>query len=167
MTVDLKRIVHHLSMTRWSVNAAFPPRTLSAIEQAIRESHRAHMGQVVFVVEGALHSTPLFDGLTARERAIDVFSQLRVWDTECNNGILIYLLLADRDVEIIADRGIHSRVSTQEWEAICSKMESEFRYGNYESGAVRGIEQVTALLRLHFPALPSPQEDLPSKPVLM
>ncbi|MEI5998089.1 TPM domain-containing protein [Paraburkholderia bengalensis] len=165
--MDFKRIVRHLSMTRWSVNAAFPPRTLRAIEQAIRESHRAHIGQVLFVVEGALHSTPLFDGLTARERAIDVFSQLRVWDTECNNGILIYLLLADRDVEIVADRGINSRVATQEWETICSMMESEFRSGSYESGAVHGIEQVTALLKLHFPALSSPHEDLPAKPVLM
>ncbi|MPW18933.1 hypothetical protein GCT13_19025 [Paraburkholderia sp. CNPSo 3157] len=154
-------------MTHWRVKVAFPPRTLSAIEIAIQESHKAHVGQVRFVVEGALHSAALFDGLTARERAIDVFSQLRVWDTEDNNGVLIYLLLADRDVEIIADRGIHSRVSVDDWEAVCRMMESDFQCGKYQSGAVRGIEQVTALLNKHFPAHRPPREELPSFPVVM
>ncbi len=154
-------------MTHWRVKAAFPTRTLSAIEKAIQESHKAHVGQVRFVVEGALHSAALFDGLTARERAIDVFSQLRVWDTENNNGVLIYLLLADRDVEIIADRGIHLRVPGEEWEAVCRMMESEFQRGEYRAGAVRGVEQVTVLLRKHFPALIPPREDLSSSPVVM
>jgi uncharacterized membrane protein len=165
--MDLKRIVRHLLMTHWRVKAAFPPRTLSAIEKAVQESHKAHIGQLRFVVEGALHSAALFDGFTARERAIDVFSQLRVWDTEDNNGVLIYLLLADRDVEIIADRGIHVRVPGEEWEAVCRMMESEFRLGKYQAGAVRGVEQVTVLLRKHFPAHRPPREDLPSSPVVM
>ncbi|WP_061163633.1 TPM domain-containing protein [Caballeronia temeraria] len=147
VAVNLKRIVRHLMMTHWRVKAAFPPRILSAIEKAIRESHDAHVGQVRFVVEGALHSVALFDGLTARERAIDVFSLLRVWDTEHNNGVLIYVLLADRDVEIIADRGIHSRVSTAEWESICRLMEAHFRCREFELGTLRGLEKVTTLLR--------------------
>ncbi|MPW15502.1 hypothetical protein GCT13_00880 [Paraburkholderia sp. CNPSo 3157] len=165
--MDLKRIIRHLLMTRWRVRAAFPPRTLLAIEEAIRDSHKIHIGQVMSVVEGALHSAALFDGLTARERAIDVFLQLRVWDTEHNNGVLIYLLLADRDVEIIADRGIHSRVSGDEWEAVCRMMEAAFQRGKYQTGAVRGIEQVTALLKKHFPAHRPPREELPSSPVVM
>ncbi|BCF95908.1 hypothetical protein PPGU19_004770 [Paraburkholderia sp. PGU19] len=165
--MDLKRIIRHLLMTHWRVNAAFPPRTLSVIEKTIQESHKAHVGQVRFVVEGALHNAALFDGLTARERAIDVFSQLRVWDTEQNNGVLIYLLLADRDVEIIADRGIHLRVSAAEWEAVCQMMESEFQRGKYQAGAVRGVEQVTVLLKNHFPAHRPPREDLPNSPVVM
>ncbi|BCZ81773.1 hypothetical protein PTKU64_54480 [Paraburkholderia terrae] len=165
--MDVKRIIRHLLMTHWHVKAAFPPRTLSAIEKAIQESHKAHVGQVMFVVEGALHSAALFDGLTPRERAIDVFSQLRVWDTEQNNGVLIYLLLADRDVEIIADRGIHSRASGEEWEAVCRMMESAFQCGKYQSGAVQGVEQVTALLKKHFPAHRPPSEDLPATPVVM
>ncbi|WP_177200469.1 TPM domain-containing protein [Paraburkholderia diazotrophica] len=165
--MDLKRIVRHLMMTHWRVKVAFPQRTLSVIEIAIHESHKAHVGQVRFVVEGALHSAALFDGLTARERAIDAFSQLRVWDTEDNNGVLIYLLLADRDVEIVADRGIHSRVSGDEWEAVCRMMELEFQCAKYESGAVRGIEQVTALLKKHFPAHRPPREELPSSPIVM
>ena len=165
--MDLKRIIRHLLMTHWRVKAAFPPRSLSVIEKAIQESHKAHVGQVRFVVEGALHSAALFDGLTARERAIDVFSQLRVWDTEHNNGVLIYLLLADRDVEIIADRGIHLRVSAAEWEAVCQMMESEFQRGKYQAGSVGGIQQVTELLKRHFPAHRPPREDLPSSPVVM
>jgi uncharacterized membrane protein len=165
--VDLKRIVRHLLMTHWRVKVAFPPRTLSAIEIAIQESHKAHVGQVRFVVEGALHSAALFDGLTARERAIDVFSQLRVWDTEQNNGVLIYLLLADRDVEIIADRGVDLRVQHREWEALCRGMEKEFQHGAFELGALRGIEQVTDLLKNHFPAHHPPRTELPSFPVIL
>lgn len=166
--MDLKRILRHLSTTRWQVNAAFPRRTLSAIEEAIRDSHKIHAGQVMFVVEGALHTAALFDGLTARERAIDVFSQLRVWDTEHNNGILVYLLLADRDVEIVADRGIHLRVaSTEKWEAVCQRMEAQFRRGEYQLGVLQGIEQITALLEKHFPTHHAPDENLPTKPVVM
>jgi hypothetical protein len=146
--VDLKRIFRHLLMTRWRVRRAFSARVLSAIESAIRESHRTHAGQVRFVVEGALDSADLFDGLTARERSIDVFSQLRVWDTEHNNGILIYLLLADRDVEIVADRGIDTRVSGEEWEAICRMMEadrtglgaSQYAFSDTHATARRSVE---------------------------
>jgi uncharacterized membrane protein len=165
--MDLKRLLRHLFMTRWRVDAAFPRRSLLAIEKAVRESHQAHIGQVRFAVEGALHSGALFKGLAARERAIDVFSQLRVWDTEQNNGVLIYLLLADRDVEIIADRGIHAKVDGEEWEVICRAMEADFRRGNYQSGVIRGIEQVTQLLETHFPARRPPREELSSSPVVM
>ncbi|BAO90717.1 TPM domain-containing protein [Caballeronia cordobensis] len=165
--MDVKRIVRHLLTTHRQVKATFPPRVLAVIENAIQESHKAHVGQVRFVVEGALHSSALFEGQTARERAIDVFSQLRVWDTEHNNGVLIYLLLADRDVEIVADRGIHLRVCSGEWEAICRTMESEFRRNKFESGTIHGIEQVTALLRTHFPALWPPPENLPTTPVVI
>ena len=103
-------------MTPWQVKRAFPSQTLIAIEQAIKTSETAHTGEIRFVVEGALDGSLLFKGQSARERAIDVFSQLRLWDTEHNNGVLIYLLLADRDVEIVADRGIHSKMGSNEWE---------------------------------------------------
>lgn len=165
--MDLKRLVRHLSMTRWRVQAAFPGRSLRAIEKAVRASHQAHIGQVRFAVEGALHGAALIKELSARERAIDVFSELRVWDTEHNNGVLIYLLLADRDVEIIADRGIHAKVSSIEWEAICRSMEADFRRSKYQAGVIRGIEQVTELLNRHFPAHHPPREELPSNPVVL
>lgn len=165
--MDLKRLVRHLSMTRWRVRRAFPQRSLLAIDKAVRESHQAHIGQVRFAVEGALHGAALVKGLSARERAIDVFSELRVWDTEHNNGVLIYLLLADRDVEIIADRGIHAKVGGDEWETICRAMEADFRHGRYQGGVIRGIERVTELLNTHFPSRRAPHDELPSGPVVL
>ncbi|VWC92571.1 hypothetical protein BCO18430_03349 [Burkholderia contaminans] len=165
--MDLKRFVRHLFMTHWRVNAAFPRRSLLAIEAAINASHQAHVGQVRFAVEGALHVTALMRGTSPRARAIDVFSALRVWDTERNNGILIYVLLADRDVEIIADRGIHAKVDSSEWEAICRAMETAFRQRGYQSGVLRGIEQVTELLKRHFPVRQPPCDELPTSPIVM
>ena len=165
--MNIKRIARHLLVTHWQVNRAFPRQTLIAIEEAIKASKTAHVGEIRFAVEGALHSTPLFKGQSARERAIEVFSQLRVWDTEHNNGVLIYLLLADRDVEIVADRGIHARVDSQEWEKICRTMETAFKQANYEAGVVSGIQAVTQHLVVHFPAVGDDRNELPDKPVVL
>ena len=165
--MDVKRLFRHLFTTHWRVNSAFPRRDLVAIEEAVRTSHRAHVGEVRFAVEGALHIRALLQGASARDRAIEVFSDLRVWDTEHNNGILIYLLLADRDVEIVVDRGIHAKVDASEWEAICQAMEAHFRRGDYRSGALHGIEQVTVLLQKHFPLRGPRLDDLSSVPVVL
>jgi uncharacterized membrane protein len=165
--MSLKRIVRHLLATHWQVNRAFPRPALIAIEKAIKASEAAHVGEIRFAVEGALHSTPLFKGQSARERAIEVFSQLRVWDTEHNNGVLIYLSLADRDVEIVADRGVHAKVGSQEWEQICRKMETAFKQGNYQGGVISGIQAVTQHLMKHFPASGVSQNELPDKPVVL
>ena len=154
-------------MTPWQVNRAFPSNTLAAIDSAIKASETAHAGEIRFVVEGALDGTPLFKGQSARERAIDVFSQLRIWDTERNNGVLIYLLLADRDVEIVADRGIHSKVGSREWENICRKMETAFKQQDYEGGVIGGIQAVTRHLMKHFPAVGDDRNELPDKPVVL
>lgn len=165
--MNIKRIVKHLLMTHWQVKRGFPCQALIAIEQAIKASETAHVGEIRFVVEAALDGTPLFKGQSARERAIDMFSQLRVWDTEHNNGVLIYLLLADRDVEIVADRGIHAKVGSQEWEKICRKMETAFKQANYEVGVISGVQAVTQHLVEHFPAYGAGQNELPDKPVVL
>jgi len=167
VTMSLKRIVRHLLATHWQVNRAFPRPALDAIEKAIKASEAAHVGEIRFAVEGALHSTPLFKGQSARERAIEVFSHLRVWDTEHNNGVLIYLLLADRDVEIVADRGVHAKVGSQEWEQICRTMETAFKQANYEAGVLSGIQAVTQHLMKHFPASGDSRNELPDKPVVV
>ena len=103
-----------------------------------------------------------------RQRAIEVFSQLRMWDTEHNSGVLIYLLLAERHVEIVADRGVHARVGDAGWQAICREMEAAFRAGEYEQGVLVGIARITALLAEHFPAegIPKPNK-LPDAPVIL
>jgi uncharacterized membrane protein len=165
--MNIKRILKHLLQTQWQVNRAFPRPTLIAIEQAIQASENAHAGEIRFVVEGALDGAPLFKGQSARERAIDVYSLLRIWDTEHNNGVLIYLLLADRDVEIVADRGIHTKVGSQEWENICRTMETTFKQADYKSGVVSGIQAVTQHLIRYFPASGAGQNELPDKPVVL
>ena len=165
--MNIKRIAKHLVVTHWQVNRAFSSDTLIAIDSAIKASEAAHVGEIRFAVEGALDGAALFKGQSARERAIDVFSQLRIWDTEHNNGVLIYLLLADRDVEIVADRGIHARVGLEEWEKICSTMETAFKQANYEGGVVSGIQAVTQHLMKHFPASGADQNELPDKPVVL
>ena len=165
--MNIKRITKHLLLTHWQVNRAFPSDTLIAIDRAIKASEAAHVGEIRFAVEGALDGTALFRGQSVRERAIEVFSQLRIWDTEHNNGVLIYLLLADRDVEIVVDRGIHTKVCSAEWEKICRKMETAFKQANYEGGVVSGIQAVTQHLTTYFPAAIAGRNELPDKPVVL
>ena len=165
--MSMGRIARHLLVHRWRVRQVFPPATLDRIAQAIKAGEATHAGQVRFVVEGALDGAPLFRNQPARERALDLFSQLRIWDTAHNNGVLIYVLLADRDVEIIADRGIHARVGDSGWEAICRDMESEFRAGQFERGVIKGIAAVSRLLAKHFPPHGGQPNELPDHPVVM
>jgi uncharacterized membrane protein len=106
--------------------------------------------------------------LPPRERALEIFGLLRIWDTEDNAGVLVYLLLADRDVEIVADRGIHRKVGTPEWEAVCRTMETAFRDGRYAEGAENGIARINALLAEHFPrAAGDVANELPNRPVIL
>jgi uncharacterized membrane protein len=165
--MGIRRIGRHLIHHRWRERAIFTPKVLGRIEQAIQAGEATHSGQVRFVVEGALDGAPLFRNQSPRERALDIFSRLRIWDTEHNNGVLIYLLLADRDVEIIADRGIDSRVGSAGWENICRHMEREFRAGLFEHGVIKGIEQVSRLLAQHFPKQPGGTNELPDAPVVL
>ncbi len=150
-----------------AVTRALPPKAMKEIEQAIKRGESGHRGEIRLAVEAALDGTALFAGQSARARALDVFSQLRVWDTEYNNGVLIYLLLADRDIEIVADRGIHAKVPAQEWEAICRRMEATFTRGEFTQGIVAGIEEVSRHLAQHFPARAGDSNELPDKPVVL
>jgi uncharacterized membrane protein len=165
--MSIGRITRHLLRHHWQAKRVFPQAVLDRIEQAIKQSETMHSGQVRFVVEGALDGRPLFRNQHARERALDVFSHLRIWDTAHNNGVLIYLLLADRDVEVIADRGIDSKVGAAGWETICRAMEAEFKAGQFERGAIGGIEAVSRELARYFPPNGSHPNELPDEPVVM
>ena len=165
--MSIRRIGRHLLEHRWRLRRIFPPAALARIGQAITSGEAAHSGQVRFVVEGALDGAPLFRNQPARERALDIFSQLRIWDTAHNNGVLIYLLLADRDVEIVADRGIDAKVGAAGWEKICQEMETDFRAGNFERGVIRGVEAVSRELATHFPRSSAGPNELPDAPVVM
>jgi len=163
----IRRIGRHLLHHRWRERRIFTPKVLARIEQTIKAGEATHAGQVRFVVEGALDGAPLFRNQPPRERALDIFSRLRIWDTADNNGVLIYLLLADRDVEIIADRGIDRRVDQGEWQAICTRMEAAFAQSRYGEGIVAGVAEISALLARHYPRTAGAQNELPDRPVVL
>jgi uncharacterized membrane protein len=165
--MGIKRIGRHLLEHRWRVRRIFPPEVLAKIEQAIKASEATHSGQIRFVVEGALDGAPLLRNQSARARALDVFSHLRIWDTAHNNGVLIYLLLADRDFEIVADRGIDAKVGSAVWEKICIDMETDFKAGNFEHGVIKGIEAVSRLMATYYPPHGVGPNELPDEPVVM
>lgn len=128
---------------------------------------KSHLGELRFVVEGALEPGDVLAGTSARERAIDLFSLLRVWDTEHNSGVLVYLLLADRRVEIVADRGIHAHAGSENWDSICRRMEADFAAGRFETGALDGIRAIGELLTRHFPASGDNPNELSDRPVVL
>ena len=158
--MDFKRWARHLFFPR-----KFPKEALPAIEQAIKRGEATHRGEIRFAAEDALDGPELLAGESARARAIEVFSELRVWDTEENNGVLIYLLLADHDIEIVADRGINARVTRAEWERICRGMEQGLARGAYARAVVEGIQEISLLLARHYPARPGGRNELPDQPV--
>jgi uncharacterized membrane protein len=161
------RVLRHAVLDHLAVGRAFAPQALAHIEQAIADGERTHRGQVCFAVEAALPPLRVLRGLTPRERALEVLGLLRVWDTEENAGVLIYLLLADRDVEIVADRGIDRRVDPAAWRVICSRMEAAFAGRRFEAGVVQGIGEVSALLAAHYPSTAGMRNELPDKPVVL
>jgi uncharacterized membrane protein len=165
--MSVRRIGKHLVEHHWRVRRIFTPQVLASIEQAIKSAETGHSGQIRFVVEGALDGAPLFKGQSARDRALDIFSHLRIWDTAHNNGVLIYLLLADRQVEIIADRGIDAKVGAAGWAEICKTMQAQFVNGNFEAGVINGIQAVSRQLAKYFPASGAGDNELPDAPVVI
>jgi uncharacterized membrane protein len=163
----LLRLLKHIVTPDWFARRRFTAAVFDRIEAAIRQSETLHRGEIRFAIEGGLHPLPLFKGITPRTRAIEVFSNLRVWDTEENSGVLVYLQLLDRDFEIVADRGIAARVAQDEWEAICLRMEAAFRAGQFEEGVMTGLREITALLARHFPARASNPDELSNRPVAL
>src|SRR5271168_727748 len=165
------RLIRHATATHWRTRMLFPAATLDAIEQAIKRAELTHAGEIRFAIETSLTPRHILNDITPRAHAWEVFSHLRVWDTEANNGVLIYVQLADHNVEIVADRGFQGRVSPAEWEAVCRLMEEHFRAGRFEQGSIAGVEAVGNLLARHFPA-PSGTEaqstnQLPDRPALL
>jgi uncharacterized membrane protein len=167
--MDWRRWFRHLFATRRELRRAFPLSTLDAIEAAITASEKLHGAEIRFAIEGSLEPHEIQRGKTPRTRALEVFAALGVWDTHGNNGVLIYLLLADKDVEIVADRGYNLRVTTDEWAQICHSMERLFQAGDYEAGALEGVRRVGDILATHFPPLPGgrDEDELPNRPAML
>ena len=161
------RFWRHLLNDHRTARRVFPPAALDRIQRTIAEGERRHVGQVCFAVEAALPLSLVLQHETPRARALETFARLRVWDTEHNSGVLVYVLLADKDVEIVADRGIHREVGEAAWRDICQTMESAFGAGRFEEGAVAGIEAVSALLARHFPRAEAGGNELSDQPVIL
>lgn len=165
--MELRRIVRHLLLPDWWVRRPFNAAVLARIERAVADSERRHDAQLRFAVEASLDLPWVLHGQSTRERALEVFSALRVWDTEHNSGVLIYVQLIDHRIEIVADRGIARRVAQDEWDGICRHVESAFRAGAFEAGALAAIEEVTVLLARHFPPQPGSPNELSNRPVVL
>jgi len=157
--------LRHLFATGWGLRRAFDAATLQAIEQAIADTERGHGGEIRFAVEASRGVIDVMRGVSPREHALHVFAHLGVWDTDANNGVLIYVSWADRDVEIVADRGFNGRVSEQEWAQVCRHMEQAFARGAAREAVVAGIQAVGALIGRHFPH--GDRDELPNRPVLL
>lgn len=177
MLKKMKRFFKHLFGNPWQVSRHFSKASLQRIESAITASEKKHTGEIRFVVEAGLHPFEIFKGKTPRQRGIELFSLLNIWDTELNNGVLIYLLLADRDVEIVADRGIDKHIGYDRWDMICHDMEVLFRRGEFEAGVLEGVVEITAALEKYFPidaiqnkrkkAVQRKKNELPDKPLIL
>jgi uncharacterized membrane protein len=166
--MELARFWRHVLMHPVRARAAFPRATLDAIQREIAVQERRHRGQVLFVVEAELTTAQLWRELGSRERARELFASHGAWNTEENNGVLVYVLLADRRVEIVADRGIDAKVADSEWREICRAMERHFREGRFEAGSLEGVRAVSDLLARHFPADGREHaNELPDRPELI
>jgi hypothetical protein len=159
------RVIRHFLMNPSRVRSAFPESALQNIEAAIASAEKSHGGEIRFAVEGELENAALWQNLSPRARAIQVFGELGVWDTERNNGVLLYVLLADQDVEIVADRGFAGKVSDAEWTLVCSKIEQAYRNRDFERGTLDGIAAISALISRQFPV--TDRNELPNAPAIL
>ena len=167
--MDWSRWFRHTFATAGALHRAFPAEALGRIEAAVDASEQLHSGEIRVAIEGSLEPGEVAQGKSPRTRALEVFAALGVWDTEANNGVLIYVLLADRDVEIVADRGFNGRVVAAEWAAVCEDMQREFRAGRYAEGVIAGVEDVGRIIGAHYPQRPGQrdEDELPNRPALL
>ncbi|MBS0426926.1 MAG: TPM domain-containing protein [Proteobacteria bacterium] len=165
-----KRLLRHRWTDEATLRRALPPEALARIGERVTASERRHSGQIRVCIEAGLPWSYIRRDAPARQRAITLFGKLRVWDTAQNNGVLIYLLLAEHAIEIVADRGIDLHVDAADWAAMAKRMAQAFREGRFEDGVTQALEEVSALLVEHFPAepgVPSRRNELPDAPVVL
>lgn len=164
----MQRLMENLFGSWFQLRQRFPTPLLDDITAAIAASERTHKGEIRFAIESRLAPIDVFNGMDAALRARQVFAQLGVWDTECNSGVLIYVLLAEHRIEIVADRGIAARVANSEWDAICARMREAYAADRWREGTLQGVTAVHDLLLRHFPGNDKAiSDELPDRPVLL
>jgi uncharacterized membrane protein len=166
-TSRLQRAWHHWRSSAAQGRKAFPEQTLAEIGSAITAGELTHRGELRLVVENAMPSEAIWADVSNRQRALALFAEHGVWDTEDNCGVLIYINLAERKVDIVADRAIDRKIDAATWQAICHTMTAGFARGEFRSSTLAAVEQVNALLRQHFPANGARKNELPDHPIVM
>lgn len=165
--ISFSRWLKHLCTTRAMGRRAFPETAMESLETVISKGETLHRAEMRLIVEHALPYLTVLRGTTSRQRAAELFAHYRIWDTEDNCGVLIYVNLADRKVEIIADRDVARRVTQAEWDAVCATMAARFADGDFHEGTAAALKQLNALLQLHYPAQGNHANQLPNKPVIL
>ena len=161
------RLWHHLLTDHADVRRAFPAAVMERIEAAVAEGERTHAAEIRLAVEASLPPVRVLAGLPTRDRALEVFGVLRVWDTEDNNGVLVYLLMADHAVEIVADRAATQAIGPETWQAIAAELSAAYREGRFEAGTLAAIGRLNRLLAQAFPAGARNPDELPNRPVVL
>ena len=167
MVRKIRRLLKHLITPGWLARRVFNSTVLDRLEQAIRDSEPQHGAELRLVIESELDLHDLLHAITPRQRAIELFSRLRVWDTEENNGVLIYVQCVDRTLEIVADRGVAAKVDQSQWDAVCVQMGVAFRAGKYEAGVLQGIADISGVLARHYPRQDGYDNELPDRPIIL
>ena len=165
----IARLFRHRVLDERDTRRAIPQEMVERLTRRVAESETRHTGEIRICVEASLPSSYIWRDAAPRERAVAMFAKLGMWDTECNNGVLIYLLLAERAIEIVADRGLSRRVPAHEWQAMVQRMGAAFREGRFEDGLTQALEEVSALLVAHFPLAEGQPDrnELPDAPVVL
>ena len=163
----MKRLLQNIFGGWFRLSRWFPAATLTRIRDVIAEGERHHAGEICFAVEARYSFWSVLHGLQTRQRANQVFSMLRVWDTQDNSGVLLYLHLAERRVELIADRGIAARVDAAQWQTICEEFSKDVAIGSADVAVLMCIAKINTLLSLHFPAENDNPQELSNEPVIL
>jgi len=163
----MKRLLQHLIHIPLLAHRAFPAATCEQIRQAVAAGEARHRGEIRFVVEGSWPPGDVLAGKTTSQRALEVFGLSRVWDTEENTGVLIYALLCERQVQVLADRGINARVPPATWDVLCQQLLKDYAAGAFESGTVKAITTLSDILAEHFPATGERSNELPDEPLVL
>ena len=175
MLTKLKTILKHVWLDASDADRAVPPEVLARLAKRVAASEARHTGEIRIYIEAALPMSYLWRlgknsllKALIRQRAVMLFGKLRMWDTEHNNGVLIYLQLAERAIEIVADRGVSRHVPDAQWQTMVARMRQNFQQNRYEDGLTQALEEVSALLVTHFPSASGPTglNELPDAPVL-
>jgi uncharacterized membrane protein len=163
----LKRVFRHWRTTAGVARRAFPPEGLSAIGAAINAGEQRHRSELRFIVEASMPSAALWNDMTNRQRALALFAEYGVWDTEDNCGVLIYVNLAEHKIDIVVDRNVARKIDQSQWQAVCDTMTQGFRQGEFEKSTLLAIEAVNALLEQHFPSNGARANELPDHPIML